>query len=88
MLLTDKQMGLATLLVAETQPIKPIDVNTITLASMLRRGMLKATQRSVQLTPLGEHAYKWNLQKHFRSWKDDLAQARRLKHGRKQVQNG
>jgi hypothetical protein len=54
-------------------------INTITLASMLRKGAFKVSRKKVQMTSLGESIFKWNLGKEFQSWKEDLSQARKLK---------
>lgn len=59
-------------------------VNTMTLASLMRRGLVnvkgrKATGKYLTLTILGEKAYEFELTRKIRAWKEELAEARKIK---------
>ena len=82
MMLSPQQFSCLTLLSAEEQ-LAAEKVNTLTLASLLRRGMVKAMgpkrKKYIVLTPLGTQSYKFNMSHKIRKWKEDLALARALK---------
>jgi len=84
MILSKTQFSCITLLHAE-EHLQTAAVNVLTLASLLRRGLIKPFQRNkvIKLTPLGVQVYKWNTSRRILAWKEELASARELKYGKK-----
>ena len=76
----------------KTTPQHAEKVNTLTLASLLRKGMVtvQGKQKLVRKTSLGEQAYKYNMTSEILAWKDQLAMARDIKgvKARKRKTNG
>lgn len=78
MLMTKAQMSVM-LLLKGGKTIKMTDVNTLTLASMMRRGLVRIKFKRLGLTELGKKVYEWNMRRRIRSWKEELARARDMK---------
>ena len=84
MLVSKSQMSLLTLLSARRgNGILITDINTITYASLYRRGAVELFKNRVKLTILGKEIYKWNTDHKIQSWKKDLAAARDAKASKK-----
>jgi len=62
-------------------------VNTLTLASLSRRGYIeikgRQNQKQMYLSQLGLNQYEFELTHKLKTWKEDLAEARKLKGSRR-----
>ena len=80
-MVTKPQMGLLIRLNGGER-VKLDEVHTITLASGLRKGILKPTKTLVKITPLGKDAYEFTMNRRITTWKRQLEEARGLKRGK------
>lgn len=76
--ITVPQMNLLIRLSGE-KSVKVEEVHTITLASTLRRGLIQPVRRRVKLTALGRETYKFNMNRRYLAWKEQLSRARNMK---------
>ena len=83
MILSNRQFECITLLTAEEQ-LEVLQINVLTLASLLRRGLVKPFRRNkfIVLTPLGVETYKLLTTRKVLKWKQELQAARELKYGK------
>lgn len=79
-MVTDPQMSLLIRLKGG-QRIKLSEVHTITLASSLRKGMIRPVRKEVKLTRLGDEIYEFNHRRRYLAWKSQLKKARDMKKG-------
>lgn len=77
MILTPSQVG--ALAYANTKPRLPHEFNTITLASLARRGAVEKRGKHITLTSLGKATYQFNLKRGYLEWKDSLKEAKKWK---------
>lgn len=68
--------------------VKIHEVNTLTLASLLSRGLVKAQKHHLRLTPLGLEQFRFTLNHHYLKWRDQLEDVRRLKLQEKNLDKG